>query len=555
MKPLRRDELVACAVLLGLFVLLRILAAPALAFDLLEPEELINLRLARQLGSGHPVGDLGRYWYTGVGGNIGAGPLVLSILYLLLLPFAEPDVGVVRLMGTLWACGGAVLIAAIGRRLLGRGGAVAGMAAAVAMPPTWLAWSLTAKGNYTEAAALTLLSAWLLLRLDAAEGSRRKAAWAGGLGLNLAFSGWFCVSAIPPAVLLGLIAPLAVGRRRWPAALALAGGIVMGLLPVIVGFAPVGGASSPVGTGEVRELFLSVLSSPGSWPRVFFGSLAALPVLGYGEGPAEDWARGWQLATSGVVLRVGIGGLGLLAGLGLVRAASREKLGMLRLSATGKALLLVLAGCALFAPAGLASLGFAPDGLGLAQLYFYDARRAALVYPVMAVGVATGGCLLWRFRVARALLVLALLFAVVNQGALATSGEGAPASFHPIRYMLCPSEQPVDEASVCVDALWEDQVAALEALVLRPGLEAPDARRQALQGFGALQRDEDRCELGAVPGGELAAFGLGVAVVTGCETVRAYELCARLPEAGACREGMEWGRDFGGAFEAAEPAG
>lgn len=544
MEPLRRDELIACAALLAGFVVLRILAAPALAFDLLEPEELINLRLVRQLGAGHPVGDLGRYWYTGVGGNVGAGPLVLSVLYLLIRPFAEPDVGAVRLMGTLWACGGAVLLAAVARRLMGRGGAAAGLAAALAMPPSWLAWSLTAKGNYTEAAVLTLLAVWLLLRLDASVGVRRKSCWAGGLGLCLAFSGWYCVSAAPPAVLLALIAPLAVGRRAWPALAALGGGVLVGLLPVIVGFEPVGGGASPASAQEVQELFVSVLSSPGSWPRVFFGALAALPVLGYGEVPPEDWARGWQLATSGWVLRVGVAGAGLLLGLGLVRRRDREKAGAPDLGPTGRALLLVLAGCALFIPAGLASVGLAPDGLGLPQLHFYEGRRASLVYLVMALGVATGGWMLWRFTAARVVLGVGLVFAVVNQGMLATSAAPPPDAFHPIRYMLCPAEQPVDEASVCIDALWEDQVAALEALVLRPELEAVDARRQALRGFGALERDEAWCGVSAVPGGGEAAFGFGVAVVTGCSPQRAAELCDPLPAAEACRAGLDWGDGF-----------
>ena len=544
MEPLRRDELIACAALLGLFVLLRVLAAPALAFDLLEPEELTNLRLVRQLGSGHPLGGLGSYWYTGVGGNIGAGPLVLSVLYVILRPFAEPDVGAVRLMGTLWATGGALAMAGIARRLLGRGGAAAGLAGAVALPPTWLAWSLTAKGNYTEAAVLTLLGVWLLLRLDAAAGSRREAGWAAGLGLCLAFSGWFCVSAIPPALLLVAIAPLAVGRRSWPALLALAAGMLLGALPVLLGFAPAGGAASPVGLEEVRELLGSVLSSPGAWPRVLFGGLANLPVLGFGEVPPEDWARGWQLVTAGVVLAVGVAGLGLLLGLGLSRARDRDRLGMPALSGAGRALLIGLALLALLIPAGLASVGFAPDGLGIRQLHHYEPRRAALVYAVMGLGVATFGWLVWRFKPVRPVLAAWLLFAVLNQGALAMSSEGAPDSFHPIRYMLCPAEQPVHEASVCVGALWEDQVAALEALVLLPRLEATDLRRQALLGFGALQRDDDRCEVGAVPGGEQAAFGLGVAAITGCGEARAGQICARISDAPACSEGVEWGRAF-----------
>lgn len=550
MEPLRRDELIACAAMLAVFVALRVLAAPALAFDLLEPEELINLRLVRQLGAGHPVGELGRYWYTGVGGNVGAGPLVLSLLYVPLRLVARPDVGAVRLMATLWAYGGALLLAAVCRRLLGRGGALAGMAAAVATPPTWLAWSLTAKGNYTEAAVLTLLGVWLLLRLDAAQCVRRKAAWAAGLGLCLAFSGWFCVAAVPPALLLAAVAPLAVGRRAWPALAALVGGGLAGLIPTMVGFAPVGGAPSPVEAGESLEVLGSVLRAPGSWPLVLFGSLEALPILGYGEVPADDWARGWQLATAGWVRRVGVAGGGLLLALGLLRRSSLERLGLPPLSGAARALLSVLGLCMLAIPAGLAALGTAPDGLGIRQIYYWDGRRASFVYLVMAIGVATGGWLLWRFRAFRAVAALGLLFAVTSQGMLALSAEAPPDDFHPIRYMLCPAEQPVQEASVCIDALWEDQVEALEALVLLEQLEEVDARRQALQGFGALQRDDDRCEAGAVPGGEHAAFGFGAAAVTGCGEARAEQLCSGLPELEACGEGMAWGRGY---VDAPEP--
>jgi hypothetical protein len=544
-ERIRRDEWIACGVLLALFVLLRIVAAPALAFDLLEPEELLNLRLVRQLQAGHPVGELGRYWYTGVGGSTGAGPFVLSLLYVVLWPFAEADVGANRLMATLWAIGGAVLLAAVARRLLGRGGAAAGLAAALALPPSWLAFTLTARGNYVEGAVLTLLAAWLLLRLDAAEGIRRKSAWALGLGWSLGFGAWFCVSAAPPALLLLLVAPLAIGRTAAPAFGGLVLGLALGLLPEIVGFGPATEIASPVGSDEVRRVAMSVLGDPLSWPGVVLGSLAAMPVLAYGEVPAEDWATGLQLVTRVPVALVGWLSVVLLAVDGLAGDGLRGRLGFGPTSWTRRGLLAALAICALGIPPALTAIGVAPEGLDVEQLYFYDPRRAAIVYPVIALGLATAGWLIWRLPAGRPVLGLALLFALLSQVLLAVSAEPPPDAFHPVRYLLCPSEQPVHESSVCVDALWEDQVLALEALVLHPELvDVLGDRRAALEGFGRIERDEDRCD--AEPGGPApgrwSCFGFGVAAMTGCGDERARELCAETPDPGTCQEGAEWGR-------------
>ncbi len=533
-EQLARDETIACGVLLGLFVLVRLLAAQALAFDLVEPEELLNLRLVRQIAEGHAVGDLGAYWYTGVGGNTGAGPWVISALYLPLGLLMEADLGMARVMGTLWSTAGALLVALLGRELLGRGGAAAGLTSALAMPPSWAAWGLMAYGNYVEAAVLTLLAAWLLMR--AAGTSARAPAWAAGFGFVAVFSGWFCVSAWPPA---GLLAAAAVWllRANLPALGAAAGGAVVALAPMILGFEPSAEVASPVGGDAVGAVFQSVLGDPLGWPGVVLGSWFGLPLLEWRETMPQDWAAGWQITAAPAALALGLAAV--IAALVWSVPPIARRLAM----PAASPVMLALAASAVAIPAGLTAIGVGPDSMDVEQLYFYDGRRAALVYPVVGLALAAVGWKLWQLGIGGKIVI-----AIVLLGSAATTGTmiiaaAAPAeTLHPVRYMLCPAEEPVLQSGVCVDALWEDQVAALEALVVREELAAVDARREALMGFGALIReDEESCRPGNVPGGEWGSFGFGAAVATGCEA-RLDELCGGAPDVDRCRNGAAWAR-------------
>jgi len=532
---MERRERIACVVLLLAYALLRPLVARALAFDLLDPEELLNLRLVRQLAADAPVGDLGRYWYTGVGGNTGAGSLVISMLYVPLGWFADAGLPMIRAMGLLWSVGAALVMAGLGRELFGRGGAAAGLAAALTLPPSWLAWSVTAYGNYVEAAVLTLLGAWLLLR---GLRSERPEPWVAGAGAALSFSAWFGVSAAPPALVLGVVgAALLVKRPKTLAALVV--GAAVGYSPALM-IAPASHVGSPIGPEEVRAVFISVLSDPASWPKVFFGSLAAMPVLTWREVAAEDWAAGWQIPLSAVLLRFYVAGLGGLYAL-VIRP---DLLGWSDARAPRRALAGALAVIALAIPGGLTAVGVGPDGLGVEQLYFFDGRRAALVYPIIALGLAGCGHWLWSLglpgRIAVGLFGAATL---ANAAMILAASVPPPTPFHPERYLVCPAVEPVDEASVCVGSLWEDQVPVLEALVLRPELEPVGRRRDALLGFGALMRDEDRCDCSGVPAGDEAAFGFGAAVETGCSDDRAAQLCAEFAPGEACDRGRAFGAE------------
>jgi len=534
--PLRRDEAIACGALLLLFVAIRLLAARALAFDLVEPEELLNLRLVAQIADGHAVGELGRYWYTGVGGSTGAGSFVIAVLYLPLGLLMEADLGMARLMGTAWATAGAVLLALLGRHLLGRGGAAAGLAAAVAMPPSWVAWGLMAYGNYVEAATLTLLAAWLLLRAGSAG---RPAPWMAGFGFVAAFSGWFCVSGWPPAALLAAAAAWML--RKQPTALAAAaGGAVVALGPMIAGFGPSAAVASPVSSGEVGAVVSSVLGDPVGWPRVVLGSWFGLPLLEWREVAAEDWAPAWQRASAPAVLAGSLAAVVALAAWSV--PAARAKLGM----PVASPVVLALAASALAIPVGLTMIGVGPDSLDVEQLYFYDGRRAALVYPVIALGLAVVGWRLWATGIGgRLVIALWLATSAATTGTMILAAEAPEGTLHPARYMLCPADEPVLRSGVCIDALWEDQVGALEALVVRDDLAATDARREALMGFGALIReDEELCRPGSPPGGEWGSFGYGAAIATGCKG-RLEELCAGAPEPERCREGAQWAVGLG----------
>lgn len=528
-----RAELATCGVLLGLFVLVRLLASSALAFDLVEPEELLNLRLVRQVAEGHAVGAWGAYWYTGVGGNTGAGPFVISVLYLPLGLLLEADLGMARVMGTLWSTAGAVLLALLGRELLGRGGAVAGLTSALTMPPSWVAWGLMAYGNYVEASVLTLLAAWLLTRAGRADGPLP---WAAGFGFVAAFSGWFCVSAWPPAGLLGGAAVWML--RGHPRALVAATGGALGALgPMLLGFEPASGVASPVGSDAVGAVARSVLSDPGAWPGIALGSWFGLPLLEWRETMAQDWAAGWQQSLAPGVLAASLGGV-IAAAAWSIPAIGR-RIGM----PPASPVMLALAASALAIPVGLTAIGVGPDSVDVEQLYFYDGRRAALVYPVVALSLAAVGWKLWHLGVAGRVGVVAwVIGSALTTGTMIVSAESPEQTLHPVRYMLCPAEEPVLQSGVCVDALWEDQVAALEALVLRDDLAAIDDRRAALMGFGALVReDEESCRAGSVPGGEWGSFGYGAAVATGCQD-RLEELCGGVPQGDRCRAGAEWAR-------------
>ena len=527
-----RAELLTCGALLLAYAALRIAAAWPLAFDLIDPEELLNLRLAWQLAEDQPVGALGQYWYTGAGGAVGAGPLVLSLLYVPLGQLVQLDFAATRAMALGWSLLGAGAFAGLGRQLLGRGGGAAALLAALALPPSWLAWTLTANGNYIEAAAMTLLGAWIVLGIA---GPVR--ALLGGVVLG--FSAWFCISAAGPAVLLALAAawrlragtadarasdPQSPGAQR--TLIALAAGLALGVVPFAIAFEPLSQTASPVGSDAVWSLIANTARHPASWPAVLASSLSGVPLLSYREVAAADWAPAWLVAAEPLAKA------GLWAAFATAAAVALRRGGPRDLIALGVAVVVGI-------PVGLTLLGVGPAGGPVEPLYFYDGRRAALVLPVLALGPAAIGHGLWARGAAARCLVLVVAAAALLPSLLLLQASEAPARpFRPAQYLLCPAEQPVERDSVCVDPLWEDQVAVLEALVDRPDLAGVPRRLETLRGFAAVEREQNRCSLARSPGSGDGWFGAGASLGSGCPA-QIESLCAG-PGEPACREGARW---------------
>jgi hypothetical protein len=545
-EPMSRQERLACAAMLAGFVVLRLVGGRTLAFDLLDPEVLLNLRLAQQLQADLPMGELGQYWYTGAGANVGAGPLVMSLLYVPIGWFVESDFSSVRALSLIWATASALAMAGIGRQLLGRGGAAAGMAAALAMPPTWLAWSLGGVGNYWEGAVLTLVMAWATLRL--VRGHDGWSLLVGGLG---AFGAWFCVTTIPPAaLLLGVVIVL----KRPRALLWLGVGLLVGAVPWMTGLEPTASVASPVGGGEVGGVLKDLLGRPGDWLSVGVGSLLKTPMLAYRDLQGEDWAPGWLLAAAVPLVAASWLALSAVAAVVLGPEAGRRRLGVEDVPFGARVLVGAAVLSAIAEPIGLSAMGFAPEGLAVERIWTFVPRRAAIVWPVLALAWAAVGHWAWRWIPARIAVGALVLFGVAAQILLIQSAPPTPASFHPARYLLCPAEEPVFAERVCVGSLWEDQVAVLEALVQREDLQPWQARRAALLGFGSVERDEDVCELlgGQADGpalsgrtlAEWASWGVGASAAA-CGAQRAAEICGQTSAVEDCAEGVVFGSGFG----------
>ncbi len=562
----RRRSLLLSAALVAAFVAIRWSAARHQAIPLTEPEEILNLRFARQVLGGHTIGPLGQYWYTGVGGPGGAGTLVLSILYLPIVALVGPGVWAIRVMGILWAVAGALLTAGLARRIFGPPGFVAGLLAALAMPPAWVGFTVMAKGNYVEAAVMTLAAAYALVLAAEADGPR---GLAGGAlaGAVAAFSVWFWPSAAPPTVLLGLAALVAAGVARRPGlVVAVAVGAVVGASPSFFGIAPTQVVASQVGTTEVTDVARGVLGSPGLWPAIVHGSLAGQPLLSLPTAPAWEWAAAWQVGTENALR-------GLLWGLCAIAPAAAAFRGVGRRllpdspdSPPARLVLAALTLSALGLPVLLGAMGVGPSYLPVESVYFFDPRRAALVYPVWALATAGGLVAVWslRGRARTVGVVLAgafLLLQVASAVAFSRAGHPPRGGFHPERWLICPAETPAQEVAVCVGTVDHHDVPVLEALTADPRLADPRLRRAALQGYGAVEREDMDCAVapGTLPSesppdaGDEAAWmweGLGIAARGACPYDRVEPICAEPTEArlrDACLRGAAWRVSFRGA--------
>ncbi|GEM_PF-1890291 len=564
--PHRRSALVLSVVSLAAFVAIRWSAAHHQAIPLTEPEELLNLRFARQVLEGHAVGPLGRYWYTGVGGPGGAGTLVLSILYLPIVAVVGPGVWAVRVMGILWALASALLTAGLARRIFGPPGFLAGLVAALAMPPAWVGFTVMAKGNYVEAAVMTLGAAYLLVAAAASPG-RGGLVRAVGAGAVAAFSIWFWPSAAPPTALLAAAAlGIAIAERRPGLIVACVVGAVVGAAPSFVGLAPTQVVASQVGATQVTDVARAVLTAPSTWPAVVHGSLAGQPLLSLPTAPAWEWAAGWQIGTENALRGV----LWLLCFAALVVALVRPLHGRLfprgPVTPGSRAVLGALAVSAVGLPVLLGAMGVGPAYLPVESVYFFDPRRAALVYPVWALVTAGALVAVWslsgrRRGVGLGIAGALLLLQVASAVAFARAGTPPRGGFHPERWLICPAETPAEEVAVCVGTVDHHDVPVLEALTSDPRLSEPRLRRAALQGYGAVEREDMGC---AVAPGTLPAESppdardeallmweaLGIAARGACPYTRVDSICAEPTEAAlaeACRRGAAWRESFRGA--------
>lgn len=454
LKHRRHRDLLAVVLILCATVLARLWVGQAHAVELVDAEEFLNLRLARQLLEGHPIGDLETYWFRhGPGPN--GGPLVLSILYVPLVALFGATTEVVRLMAGLWAAAFALSVGLVARELFGARGLVLGVLLASLLSPSWSALSTSAKGNHIEGAVLATACTWLALR-------HRRTGRPGDallLGAALAIASWFADIVVLPALGLAVLA-LIGDSRRWTL-LGLAGG---GLLWWFAG--PVGGTSAL--DGGIGGVLAAVSEEPGRLWFILTSSLLDQPLLdALSLHPEGHWGGGWRGVQRVWALAVWIG---------VGRVAWRLR----RTDPDSLSALAPLTVSVLLMPLAFILLGMGPDLLdriGYPRSYFWEPRRLALWFPLHALvltGLACGPRSLER-KLGGALAAAGLVASLV----FVWPGERRPDPFQPERFLLCPGESPAHELSVCIPRIHpgdhEELIHLLDGLRDQPWQARGDA--------------------------------------------------------------------------------
>lgn len=498
---------------LVLFVGLRLLVSTRWSVELVDHEQLYNLRLGRQLLGGFELGPLGDYWFTGMAGGTGGGPFLLSLVYVPVVALFGSGVASIHAVALLFDVLTFLGLVGIGHELRGNRGATLAAAAALAAPPSWLWFGLVVKGNYLESAAFIILTIWLLLRA-----SRSGLARDGFLaGLLAAFGTW--VSALGLVFLLPALVMVRLARARMHLR-AVAGGALLGASPFVLGPKPTM-LPEPVFAADVAiSTAVDLLTSPLLWPEFLLRALAGVEVAPLARVASLD---------SGTAI-------GPIVAIGMWMCT----VAWLFLAVRGRRPAEVwTAGTAVFMSVGLvlalAAIGMGGEELPVSSNYGFDARRLTLVYPLWALAVAS---LLARLTEVRARLGTALLLAGVGVAAAALfAGAGAPAPdpFRPESYVVCPWHEPKDEVDVCVDPLDRSWVVALEDFVDTIDGSGPVERRAALEGWAAVTSSVLRCGRPRVvqpPAPETLADwwrGAGAAGTVTCEAGARDRLCETAP--------------------------
>ncbi len=439
---------------------------------------------------------------------------MLSALYVPLVKLGGDTTAVIRLMASLWAVGAALLVGGLVRELIGRGGVAVGAAATLALPPAWVVFSTTAKGNHVEGTVLSLACCWLLARLPGRSGPASAIA----LGAVCGFSAWFADIALGPAVLafaLGCFGP----RRGW---------VVLGALlavPLLLGLPAASGADGiSVGVADI----LGAL-----WDRPT--RLPALIALSYVDVPVFD------TLLMRPETHLGAGWLGLQRAICVVNwVAVAAAMALLRRQDPSKLIaVLPLLVPALLLPLAFSVVGMGPESLGelgLPRAYFWEPRRLVLVYPLWAVSWAV------LFGVPGASMARRWTVSVWTVGSLALvlsfllPGEAGPAGFQPQRYMLCPAQTPAHELDTCVPRLRPGEAESLERLLGHAVFVDHRAVRAGLEGWRSVEGDGTACRLvdlhlSEAFTRELLGFWLGVGHAAGlrCPTDAATAACSGAP--------------------------
>ena len=532
----------AAALGLVAFVALRFVSSARHKLEVFNSEELLNLRLRWVLEANEEIWTLNQLWVGNPLYGSGGGPVGLSFLQVGLGWTGMGAYWSLRVAAIIFAVMLALGTAVIARKLLGRWGPASALLGLCLLPPPFLQDSLTSRGNYVEATSLTVAGVALWLVASELVGARGVLAhFAAALAFGLA--AWF-TPAFLPVGLIFLVAQATTSGLR--GLLAIVGAAVPIVLLLMWGAEASSGTVRTVRQHPV-DAARALLQQPELWTPTLTAAYRALPTEFPGtvdSGDAEEagtappdgrgemrrQARLHGYARSACWLLVALLGLRLLVG-------ARRRPVVITLAAG-----LLCAGAAL-APAGLSLVGMAPndvDSLGGPRAHFWDARRAFIIWPAVALGFsavvvqAAGRGWLRPIRLAAGLGVMVPSVLLVASG-LQTFDDVGP-RFRPERWAICPAKPLIYLGDPCAGPIVGLEIRPLEALVdATAHWEIPE-RAAVLLGHGSVKLAPRGCLFaqpegfpdvsigGAPPPVDhlLRAYWLGVGAAANAHCAREY---------------------------------